>query len=124
LLGTIALVFGLTTLVGDGAPHTVRPSLAVAAGLTFGAITFALAWLGLQARNNKALTGAQTMLGLIAVVSAPITPGSEGQVAVRGEIWRAASTQPMAVSDRAVVTAMRGLLLTVEPAPLADLRKV
>ncbi|MEO7027864.1 MAG: NfeD family protein [Acidobacteriaceae bacterium] len=116
-VGTLALIFGLLTLV-DGPPELrVHTATALAAGLTFGAITFVLAWLGLKARRNKSLTGINAMLGLTAMVKSPLNAaGQAGQVEVRGELWQAAlapGSAPVLVGDRAVVAAVNGLTLTV-----------
>lgn len=116
--GMVSLIFGLLTLV-DGPPELrVHTSTALAAGLSFGAITFILATLGLKARRNKLLTGADAMLGLTATVKSPLNPF--GQVEVRGELWQAVlapGSYPAPVGDRAVVAAVNGLTLTVRALP-------
>ncbi len=118
LAGTICLIFGLLTLV-DGPPELrVHPATALAAGLTFGVITFILAYLGLKARRNKALTGPDAMLGLIATVRAPFSP--TGQVEVRGELWQAVLAPDSAaanVEQQTVISAVNGLTLTVRALP-------
>jgi membrane-bound serine protease (ClpP class) len=118
LAGTLCLIFGLLTLV-DGPPELrVHTSTALAAGLTFGAITFVLAWLGLKARRNKALTGPSAMIGLLATVRSPLNP--LGQVEVRGELWQAVlapDSSPVNVSQQTVVSAVNGLTLTVRALP-------
>jgi membrane-bound serine protease (ClpP class) len=118
LAGTLCLIFGLLTLV-DGPPELrVHTSTALAAGLTFGAITFVLAWLGLKARRNKALTGPSAMIGLLATVRSPLDP--LGQVEVRGELWEAVlapDSAPVNVSQQTVVSAVNGLTLTVRALP-------
>jgi membrane-bound serine protease (ClpP class) len=117
-VGTISLIFGLLTLV-DGPPEIrVHTSTAVAAGLTFGVITFILAYLGLKARRNKSLTGTEAMVGLVAIVKAPLEP--LGQVEVRGEIWQATlapDSAPVFVQQQALITAVNGLTLTVRAMP-------
>jgi membrane-bound serine protease (ClpP class) len=118
LAGTVCLIFGLLTLV-DGPPELrVHTATAVAAGLTFGGITFALAWLGLKARRNKAVNGPEAMLGLVATVRTPLEP--TGQVEVRGEIWQATlapDSLAAAVEQPTVITAVNGLTLTVRALP-------
>jgi membrane-bound serine protease (ClpP class) len=120
VLGTLLLSYGLFTLV-EGA-HGVHASTAIAAGIAFGGITFALAWLGLLARRNKSLSGPDAMLGLVAIVRSPLSPS--GQVEVRGEIWNAIlqsqtsiDSGPPSIGDRVVVTAVNRLTLTVRPLP-------
>jgi membrane-bound serine protease (ClpP class) len=118
LAGTVSLIFGLLTLV-DGPPELrVHVSTAIAAGLTFGVITFVLAYLGLRARRNKSLTGPGAMLGLIATVRTPFSP--LGQVEVRGELWQATlapDSAPANVEQQTVISAVNGLTLTVRALP-------
>jgi membrane-bound serine protease (ClpP class) len=92
--GTLALIFGLATLVdGPIAEQRVHTSTAVATGLGFGIISFGLAWIALRARRNKVLTGPQAMIGAAAIVRTPLAP--TGQVEIRGEIWQARLTAPV-----------------------------
>ncbi len=118
LTGTIALIFGLLTLV-DGPPELrVHTSTAVAVGLTFGITTFVLAWIGLKARRNKALSPADALLSQIALVRSAFEP--IGQVELRGELWQAilATDSPLlAVGEKAVVDQVNGLTLTVRAQP-------
>ncbi|HEY5330487.1 MAG TPA: nodulation protein NfeD [Acidobacteriaceae bacterium] len=118
LAGTVCLIFGLLTLV-DGPPEMrVHTSTALAAGLTFGAITFTLAFLGVKARLNKSLTGTEAMVGLVATVRTPFSP--VGQVEVRGELWRAVLAPDSAaanVEQQTVISAVNGLTLTVRALP-------
>jgi membrane-bound serine protease (ClpP class) len=118
LAGTVCLIFGLLTLV-DGPPEMrVHTSTALAAGLTFGTITFILAYLGLKARRNKSLTGTEAMVGLIATVRAPFAP--VGQVEVRGELWQAVlapDSDAANVEQQTVISAVNGLTLTVRALP-------
>jgi membrane-bound serine protease (ClpP class) len=118
LAGTIALVIGLATLVDGPIPEQrVHTSTAVALGLGFGVISFALAFIAFRARRNKILTGPQAMVGAIAVVRTPLAP--VGQVEVRGEIWQArllnpaSSTAPVGTTVR--IRAVEDLTLLVEP---------
>jgi membrane-bound serine protease (ClpP class) len=119
--GVACLVFGLFTLVnGPIAELRVHPATALATGLSFGAITFFLAWIAFQARRNKILTGPDAMLGNLAVAITPLAP--TGEVEVRGELWRATLADPLAsVPAGASVIVRRfeqadALLLIVDPA--------
>jgi membrane-bound serine protease (ClpP class) len=81
-------------------------------------ITFLLAYVGLRARRNKALTGADAMVGLVGTAQTAIDP--VGQVLVRGEIWRAAlapDSGAVGVEQQSVVTAVNGLTLSVRALP-------
>jgi len=118
LAGTISLVFGLATLVNGPIPEMrVHLGTALGAGIGFGSISFGLAWLALRARRSKVLTGPQAMLGAIAIAQTPLAPN--GQVEIRGELWRASlrghASLPAGASVR--VRSVDGLTLIVEPAP-------
>jgi membrane-bound serine protease (ClpP class) len=119
LAGTIALIFGLTTLVDGPIPEQrIHTSTAVALGLGFGGITFLLAFIALRARRNKIFTGPQVMVGGTAQVRTPFDP--IGQVEIRGEIWRARLVDPAAKDTLGPgttvhVRAVEDLTLIVEP---------
>jgi membrane-bound serine protease (ClpP class) len=119
LAGTVALIFGLVTLVDGPIPEQrVHASTAVALGLGFGVITFFLAFIALRARRNKILIGPQAMVGATAQVRTPLSP--RGQVEIRGEIWQArlldSSASAVAAPGTIVhVRAVEDLTLLVEP---------
>jgi membrane-bound serine protease (ClpP class) len=122
LAGTLSLIFGLVTLVDGPIPEQrVHTSTAIAAGLGFGGISFALAWIALRARRSKVLTGPQAMIGAVASVRAPLEGASnsgEFQVEIRGELWQARllSGGPSPLPGSSVcVKAVEGLVLLVEP---------
>ncbi|MBS1822855.1 MAG: nodulation protein NfeD [Acidobacteria bacterium] len=117
LTGTVALVFGLATLVDGPIPEQrVHTSTAVALGLAFGIISFGLAFIAFKARRNKVLTGPQAMVGAIAIVRTPLAP--TGQVEVRGELWQARLVDPVSAPVPAGATvyvrAVEDLTLLVE----------
>lgn len=122
LLGTVSLIFGLLTLV-DGPPEMrVHTSVAFTTGITFGAITFGLAWIAIKARRNKHLAGPEAMNGMLAQVRTPLHPpgGRPGQVLVRGELWSAflaPDSLPVHVEQQTVVVAVEGLSLIVRALP-------
>jgi membrane-bound serine protease (ClpP class) len=115
--GVLCLVFGLATLVNGPTPEMrVHYSVAAGAGVGFGIITLWLAWIAIQARRSKRLTGPQAMIGHVAVAMTPLAPN--GQVEVRGEIWKATlppDAQPVAAGTEVKVQAIDGLTLTVVP---------
>lgn len=111
----LCLVLGLATLVDSPIPEMrVHLAIAIAAGVGFGGISAALAWIALRARRGKQLMGPQSMLGLSAVVRIPLAP--VGQVEVRGELWRARMIDLMSadVNDQVRVREIEGLTLLVE----------
>jgi membrane-bound serine protease (ClpP class) len=118
--GVACLIFGLFTLVnGPIAELRVHPATALAAGLSFGAITLFLAWIALKARRNKILTGPDAMLGNLAVAITALAPS--GEVEIRGELWHATLVDPLAslpVGASVIVRRFEqadALLLIVEP---------
>ena len=114
LAGISCLVFGLLTLV-DGPIPEMRVHLATAlgAGIGFGAITFFLTMIAVRARRNKIQTGSEQLIGMMAVVQTPLAP--TGQILLRGELWQAHSTRPVAIGEQVRVLSREALLLHVEP---------
>jgi membrane-bound serine protease (ClpP class) len=55
------------------------------------------------------------LIGEIGVVRDAIAPDAPGRLFVHGELWRAASTAPLAIGMRAQITAVHGLELVVNP---------
>ena len=115
--GIGALVFGLATLV-DGPIDEMRihAGTAIAAGLGFGIVTFALAWIAMRARRNKVLTGSDAMIGRQAFVRAVYEAAGTGQVEVRGELWQARTADALTLGEPVQVKAVDGLVLVVEHA--------
>jgi membrane-bound serine protease (ClpP class) len=117
--GTIALVFGLLTLVEAPTPElSVHFATALAVGTAFGLITFFLVRIALRARRNKVLTGPEAMVGAVVIAQEPFGgTRPRGQVLVRGELWFAESNAPLGKGEYARVTAVRALTLLVERMP-------
>jgi membrane-bound serine protease (ClpP class) len=113
-IGIVCLVAGLATLVDTPVPELhVHLATAVGAGVAFGGISAALAWIALRAKRSKQLLGPEAMLGLIGTVQTPLCP--IGQVEVRGELWRArtADGTPVLTGEDVHVRAVDGLVLVV-----------
>ena len=69
-------------------------------------------------RGRRPLTGTEGMVGK--VVEVRRWSGSEGTVAVAGELWQARSHTPLSAGDEATVVAVSNLTLHVEPvAPIS-----
>jgi membrane-bound serine protease (ClpP class) len=67
-------------------------------------------------RMLPAKTGAQALIGRAAVARSPLEPS--GQVFLQGERWQATSEDgPVQVGEKVIVTAVRGLRLSVRRAP-------
>jgi membrane-bound serine protease (ClpP class) len=130
--GVICLIVGALTLVAGPIPEQrIRLATAAGTGVGFGLITVFLIRIAWRARRNKVLTGADAMIGAIAVAQETFSPWgvpasrgpvsraqvSRGQVLVHGELWFAEADQPLAPGDHARVTAVRALTLLVERIP-------
>lgn len=120
--GVLTLVAGLGVLVNGPIPQLqVEWGTAVGAGLGFGGVTASLIVLGLEARRSKVKTGADAMLGWLAIAQTVLAP--EGQVLVRGELWQARLTSSdsfVAAGERVKVLRADGHLLEVAAIPLGN----
>jgi membrane-bound serine protease (ClpP class) len=115
--GAVSLILGAMILMDAPEPE-LRVSLRVIVPVMVGiaGISGFLARLAFIAQRQRPVGGALTLLGLVGDAVTPIRPDQLGQVKVRGEIWRAISTDPIAPGSRVVVTALEGLTLTVRQA--------
>ena len=94
---------------------------AIGAGIGFGGVTGGLLLLGLKARRAKVRTGAEAMLGWLAVTQTPLAP--EGEILVRGELWRARLSGADAFLPAGEsVKVERALGAVLEVAPLPNLQ--
>ena len=66
-------------------------------------------------RKVRATTGAEGIVGMKGIVLTPCKP--EGQIRVKGQIWKAGCKEGAEEGDAVVVEAVEGLKLTVVRAP-------
>lgn len=92
---------------------TIIPTLIVATGF-FVTIIFVV----VKAQRGKRAVGSAELVGREGRVSAWSEGALEGQIFIRGEIWRARSETPLVVGRSVRVTGGRGLTVFVEPAAL------
>lgn len=114
-MGTALLVYGLAHLVvGPAGAPGVHLRVAMAAGLSFGAITAGLGWSAARARRSKHLMGEEALAGLRGVARSTLAP--EGRVWVRGELWQArlVGGGPVAEGAAVVVRGREDLVLLVD----------
>lgn len=120
--GVVTLVFGLAGLVRGPIPELeVGWGTAIGAGLGFGGVTACLIVLAIEARRAKFKTGADAMLGWLAVAQTALAP--EGQVLVRGELWKARLTSgdtSVEAGGRVKVLRAEGTVLEVASVPLSQ----
>jgi membrane-bound serine protease (ClpP class) len=83
--------------------------LLVAALIEVGEVALWIKYL----RRFRVQTGAEGMVGERAETLGPLDPA--GRVRVRGEIWNARSTAPVAAGAAVRIRAVDGLTLDVEP---------
>jgi membrane-bound serine protease (ClpP class) len=112
--GIVLMVLGGLLLI-DGPIPEMRVNIWTALGvsLPLGAITIFLMTIALKARKNKVVTGAQGMIGEVAIVCVPLTPS--GKVFVQGELWDAVSLVNVEAGRKVVVRRVENLVLHVEP---------
>lgn len=112
--GLVSLVFGAMILI-DAPEPDLRLSLRFVVAVVVGCagIALFLVRLAVAVQRQRPVTGAASMIGAAGEALTTIEPGRPGQVRLRGEIWRAVSTDPIAAGARVRVTGLDGLTLTV-----------
>jgi len=75
-------------------------------------VIFPLIWF-IKDRKRISVCGVTGMLGKVGEIKQ--CQGTEGQVFVNGELWRALSDDPLLTGDKVVVQAVDGLTLRVKP---------
>jgi membrane-bound serine protease (ClpP class) len=112
--GISMLVIGALLLVDAPIPEMrVKLATALAVSVPLGAITVFLMTVALRARRNKVMTGAEGLIGEVAIAQTPLAPA--GKVFVHGEIWDAVATANVPAGEKVVVHEVDGLQLKVDP---------
>ncbi|MGH9458445.1 MAG: NfeD family protein [Thermoanaerobaculia bacterium] len=115
IAGVIAMFLGGILLVEGPIPEMrVNWVTALAVSVSFGAIAVFLMSLAVRALRGKVTTGEEGMVGEVGVARTALDP--EGKVFVHGELWNAVSRSPVAAGEAVRVTAIRDLIIEVEPA--------
>jgi len=112
--GVISLVVGAVMVTSEVPGVSVNYQFIVPMAIATGAAALLLGRLAMQAQNQKAVTGAEGLIGQRGRALSALGPDGFGQVSVHGEIWRAQCSQPVAEGARIRVTALDGLTLMVE----------
>ncbi len=113
--GIATLMIGSLLLVDAPIPEMrVKLATALAVSVPLGAITVFLMSVALRARRNKAVTGAEGLIGEVATAQTSLAPA--GKVFVHGEIWDAIAQVNVSAGDKVVIRKVDGLRLTVDPA--------
>jgi membrane-bound serine protease (ClpP class) len=108
LSGLIAMGFGLATLFHNApAPYHTSIPLVVTFTAVIGGFWAIAISKAVAVRRTPVSVGPQEIVGMQGVVR------EGGLVYVRGELWRARSTEPLAPGQRVQVDALDGLTLNV-----------
>ena len=122
--GIVAMMLGALFLVRS--PLTgrgVSPIVAAAVTLPFAGISVFLMRSVLRSRKWKPATGLEEMIGEVGTVVKVIPAAGEGMIRLRGELWRALSSQAIAEGKSVRVLKVEGLRVQVAPTePSVDTR--
>jgi membrane-bound serine protease (ClpP class) len=112
--GIATLVIGALLLVDSPIPEMrVKLLTALAVSIPLGVITVFLMTIALRARANKVVTGAEGLIGTVAVAQTALAPS--GKVLIRGETWDAIASASVSMGEKVVVQKVDGLELKVDP---------
>jgi membrane-bound serine protease (ClpP class) len=114
--GAISLVMGSVMMTRTVPGVTVPLRVILPIALSLAGILLFLGRLGLQAQQQRPVTGAEALIGTTGRTRMPIVPGGRGQIDLRGEIWTAESAVAVDGGQPVRVLAVNGLTLLVEPA--------
>jgi membrane-bound serine protease (ClpP class) len=112
--GIVTLVIGALLLVDAPIPEMrVKLATALALSIPMCLITVFLMTIALRARANKVVTGAEGLVGEVAVAQTTLAPA--GKVFIHGEIWDAVASENVSPGEKIVVQKVDGLELKVKP---------
>lgn len=115
--GVLCLLLGSMMLIDSPLPELqIGLRMILPLTLSISAIMLFLVRLGVQAQRTPSVTGSSGMLDEAGRALTAIEPGGVGRVRTHGEIWTATADEPVAAGQPVIVTAVRGLTLTVRPA--------
>jgi membrane-bound serine protease (ClpP class) len=101
-------------LIDSPAPELqLSLSLVLSVVVGFTTIAAALIRLALKSQTIASVTGVEGLIGETGRAIEAIAPGAPGRIHVHGEIWNAIADEAIASGDRATVTDVRGLTVTV-----------
>ena len=111
--GLVAFVTGSIMLMDTDVPGYQLP-LPIIGGFAIaaGAVAFLVVGSAIQARRQAVATGPEGMIGAAALVLQDFE--GQGQVRAFGEVWQAQADAPLAKGTKVRVTAVEGLVLTVQ----------
>jgi membrane-bound serine protease (ClpP class) len=116
--GVVTMILGSMMLFKGAGPEfqvawkVMIPTVAVISGFFILAVS-----LVVRAHVHRPYTGSEGLVGEIGVVK--LADGIEGKVQVHGELWKAHFEGPARVGAKVRVTAVKGLVVTVQPVEAA-----
>ena len=75
-------------------------------------LIFPLIWFIFKGRR-KSVCGVAGIIGKVAVIKR--WQGNKGQVMINGELWRAVCDDPLNAGEKALITGVQGLTLSLKP---------
>jgi membrane-bound serine protease (ClpP class) len=112
--GVIAFVIGSVMLMNTDIPGFGISRALIGAVALFSALLFTVVLhLLLKARRRPVVSGAEEMVGAVAVANADFT--ERGLVRAHSELWQAHTRAPVVKGQRLRITRVEGLTLHVEP---------
>ncbi|MCH7895875.1 MAG: hypothetical protein IH782_03085 [candidate division NC10 bacterium] len=114
--GIVALLLGSLMLIDSPAPF-LQISLSAIIGVTMataGFFFFVIA-AAIRAHRRQPVTGHEGLIGQRGVVKTPLKP--EGQISLRGELWKATCDETVKPGGQVEVTGISGLTLQVKKLP-------
>lgn len=118
--GTVTLIVGLLVLFNSGTPEFVRLSIpaAIAIAVVTAAFFVFILTFAIRAQKAQPLTGSQGMMGQIGTARDTFVADGDlfrGSIMLKGEIWQAASSEPIKFGDDVRVGQIQGMKVQVEP---------
>ncbi|MCC6916597.1 nodulation protein NfeD [Nitrosomonas sp.] len=112
--GITAFVIGSVMLIDTEIPgYGISIPLIITFTLLSAGFFIVVSGMVLRSRKNPTVTGVEKLIHSTGEVLEGFD--QEGWVRVQGELWRARSNIPLLSGQKVKITAMQGLLLTVEP---------
>ena len=112
--GVVAFVVGSIILMDtDVEGYTIAWPLIAAVAAVSAVFFLGVVYMALKARKRRVVSGQEEMIG--ALGEALENFKGEGRVRVHSEEWQAHSSAALKRGQKVKVTAMEGLMLTVEP---------
>ncbi len=112
--GVTSLVLGSVMLFEEnGSGHSLSWQVIIPTVILISLFFIGVAGLVFRAQVSRPRTGAEGLIGKIGIVKNDLNP--QGRIQIHGELWKAASRQPLSEGARVRVTGIEGLVMMVEP---------